>query len=211
MPLPSIPSVPPQTSRQRIMVVDDEEPVLRSTELLLNVLGYEAITLYDVRQVVEVAAREHPDLILQDLKMKNLDLPGLVGALRANPATSKIPLVFFSAREDVAALAAEQDAAGFLPKPFGEQQLTQLLTQTLGPKAVEVQAGVQDAMRREVREHFHNYWNGLTALSTYAKVLMHSGSMDAKDRDTVEHVDKLLLTLEQRTQVLRARLLALIG
>src|SRR5688572_29133095 len=87
-----------ETSHSRtVLVVDDDADVLTSTAMLIDRLGYSTIQLQSADQVPEVAQRERPGLILQDLKMPGLSVAGLVASLRSNPATAEIPLVFFSA------------------------------------------------------------------------------------------------------------------
>lgn len=118
-------------ARPKILIVDDEERILKSTQMLLEVLGYEAVTLKDAHRVHEIAAREQPDLILQDLKMPQIDLPTMVRELKADPATADIPFVFFSASPDIAEKAAHHDASGYLTKPFREAELLEILDRAL--------------------------------------------------------------------------------
>lgn len=113
--------------RKKIMIVDDEESILRSTHMLLNVLGYDSVPVSDVGKIIEVAAHERPDLILQDIKMPSLDVDRLMAALRKNPATASIPLAFFSASPQVSETAAAHRAPGYLTKPFAEDELIKLL------------------------------------------------------------------------------------
>lgn len=124
-----------EAQRKKILIVDDEERILRSTKMLLEVLGYDAVTLDDPRRVVEVAVNEHPDVIFQDLKMSGLDLDALVQDLRANPETSAIPFVFFSASPELPAAAAHHDAWGYLAKPFREEELLHVLRSSTGGMA----------------------------------------------------------------------------
>lgn len=199
--------------RQKIMVVDDELDILRSTQMLVQQLGYECVTLPDARKVVEVAGKEHPDLILQDLRMPNIDIPKLVKGLKDNPATAKIPLVFFSASPDVAKIAAENDVSGFLPKPFGEQQLTQVLIRALGKQAapMEKKATGKEALRQAVTIYFHDYWNTLTALNNYTEFLLNSQNLAEPEKEAAEEMNRLILDLEHKTDALRSHLLSSIG
>jgi CheY-like chemotaxis protein len=121
--------------RRKILIVDDEDRILRSTQMLLDVLGYDAVTLKDSAHMVEVAARERPDLIFQDLKMPRTDVEGLVRDLKANPQTADIPYVFFSASPNLPETAARLDAAGYLAKPFREGELLELLERSLDAHA----------------------------------------------------------------------------
>lgn len=114
-------------TRQKVLIVDDERDILRSTTMLLNTLGYDAVPVSDHRQVVATAEREAPDLILQDLKMPGLNLGTLIKDLRANPATSRIPFAFFSASPHLDQVAVEHDALGVIRKPFDETELIDMI------------------------------------------------------------------------------------
>jgi CheY-like chemotaxis protein len=121
--------------RPKILIVDDEERILKSTQMLLDVLGYDSVTLRDASKVHQVAAKEHPDLILQDLKMPSIDLPALLKDLKADPKTADIPFVLFSASPDIAEKAAHHDASGYLTKPFREAELLEILDRSLPVEA----------------------------------------------------------------------------
>jgi FixJ family two-component response regulator len=195
---------------EKVLIVDDEEDVLKSTEMLVDLLGYEAIPLMDPGRVIEVAEREHPGMILQDLKMKDLNLAGLVASLRSNPITAEIPLVFFSANADLANIAAKYDAWGYLAKPFAEKELAQVLDQTMHHGDPKGQT-TQEAVRRDLRAAFHDYWNLLAALSTYVNVLERSETVSVKDRAVIAGLGDLLLKVESKTDRLRSYLTRLVG
>ncbi len=81
--------------REKILLIEDQDAAWRSTSALLDVMGYEAVRVKDAKGALDAAAKEHPDAILQDIQMPGLDLPELVRGLRENPATARIPLLFF--------------------------------------------------------------------------------------------------------------------
>ena len=83
---------------------------------------------------VRKAASERPDAILLDVMMPGLDGPATLSALRSNPATAEIPVVFLTAK----AMASEIErlmglgARGVLTKPFDPMSLPQELKTCLG-------------------------------------------------------------------------------
>ena len=83
---------------------------------------------------VRKAASERPDAILLDVMMPGLDGPATLSALRSNPATAEIPVVFLTAK----AMASEIErllglgARGVLTKPFDPMSLPQELKNCLG-------------------------------------------------------------------------------
>lgn len=126
----------------KILLVDDEADILRSTQMLLEVLGYECAYTHDPDQVASLARKENPDLILHDLRMPGADVEATMRALRADPATARIPVAFFSASPNLSDQAAELDAAGFLTKPFRVDELRALLERIIGTPAQALKTGV---------------------------------------------------------------------
>lgn len=111
----------------KILVVDDEASILRSTQLLLMDMGFDVVTCADQAQVLDCIRREHPDLLLQDVRMPGLDLERLVGAIRADPAIAKLPILLFSASMDLDEIQERVGAAGILEKPFKPVEIVQAI------------------------------------------------------------------------------------
>lgn len=218
----------PSASAPKILVVDDEIDVLRSTQMLLERIGYATLLLPDAKHVQDVAQKEAPVLIIHDVLMPGLDLTASIQNLRRNPATSKIPIVLFSASDELADKAAELDADGFLNKPFAEQQLREVLEHLVGPapatpKPVQrfmaaprvMSAGDEIAARDEqrvaVKAYFHEYRNILTALNNYAQFLLNSPKIEDPEREAAEEINRLLLDLERKADALRQQLMEFVG
>jgi len=191
-------------TRQQILVVDDEPDVLQSTEMMLNLLGFDALPLLDPTEVVELAARKRPSVILQDLRMPHLDLPRLVRRLRSNPSTKDIPIVFFSAAPEIDQVAARLDADAFLRKPFDPGELGTVIRRSMAAQATLPSADVAHASPLDVL--FHEYWNAFTAVNTAAQTLGRSPGLSHQDRHVMDQVDRLLLKLEREAFALQHEL-----
>jgi CheY-like chemotaxis protein len=105
----------------KILVIDDEDDIRRVACLsLVKIGGLEVVEASSGPEGVRRAAEESPDAILLDVMMPTTDGPQTLSALRANPATAAIPVVFLTAK----ALASEVErlkamgAAAVLTKPF---------------------------------------------------------------------------------------------
>jgi DNA-binding NarL/FixJ family response regulator len=85
---------------KRILVIEDQAPMRRNIALMLELEGYEVVTAENGRAGLEGVKKQHPDLILCDVMMPELDGYGVVQALRADPATTTIPFVFLTAKGD---------------------------------------------------------------------------------------------------------------
>ncbi len=106
----------------RILIVDDEPAIRRVLRVNLEHHGFHVETAADGRTALNLAARWHPDLILLDLGLPDLDGLDIVKAVRAR---SNVPIIILSVRsaerEKVAAL--DLGADDYLTKPFGIAEL----------------------------------------------------------------------------------------
>jgi two-component system KDP operon response regulator KdpE len=106
----------------RILVVDDEQPILRAMAINLRARAYTVDVATSGEQALELAARHHPDVIVLDL-----GLPGISGldVIRGLRGWNSVPIVVLSARDDrlnkVAALDAGAD--DYVTKPFDMEEL----------------------------------------------------------------------------------------
>ena len=197
--------------KAKVLIVDDEPDVLDSTALLVSALGYQPLRVSDPAEILPTVEREQPGLILQDLKMPGLNVAGLVAALRLNPLTAEVPLVFFSAGSDLPTTSARYDAWGYLSKPFGKQELAQLLQQVLGaPTGRSGTPAGRDA-QKEVRAVFHDYWNLLAALSNYILVLDETVGLPPEAQKSVKGLDEIIMKLESKTDRLSTYIRALVN
>jgi two-component system KDP operon response regulator KdpE len=106
----------------RVLVVDDEAPIRRTMAVNLKARGYDVDLAENGKQALELAARHHPDVVLLDLGLPDLDGIEVIDGLRG---WSHVPIVVLSARgserDKVAALDAGAD--DYVSKPFGMDEL----------------------------------------------------------------------------------------
>jgi two-component system KDP operon response regulator KdpE len=106
----------------RVLVVDDEPQLLRALRITLRARGYEVDTAPDGRSALDVAAHRHPELIVLDLGLPDLDGIEVIQGLR--PWFTG-PIVVLSARQDSddKVLALDAGADDYVTKPFGMDEL----------------------------------------------------------------------------------------
>ena len=85
---------------KKVLVIDDDENILRIMVEYLDVLGVKAITTNDPREGIEMAKEEKPDVILTDIMMPGMPGEEVAEVLRTDPATSHIPIIFMTALAD---------------------------------------------------------------------------------------------------------------
>ena len=107
------------TSQQTLLIVEDNEEM---AELLLSLFNNEfnCICATDGQQALDLCQTDLPELIISDVMMPNMDGYQLLAALRANPATSHIPVLLLKAKADTHSRLKGLDllADDFLSKPF---------------------------------------------------------------------------------------------
>ncbi len=137
----------------KILVVEDEEGIRSNLVRMLRLEGFDVIEASNGYLGLQAAGRELPDLVLSDVMMPELDGYGLLEAMRADPVTAGIPLIFLTARTDRMDRRRGMNlgADDYLGKPFSRDEVLdavharmkriQVLEKT-GPKAIEIPAGV---------------------------------------------------------------------
>lgn len=116
------------------MIVDDEEPILHSTALLLRSLGYQTVGTGDARRIIPLVLSERPDVLLQDVRMPGLDVGQMLADLRDQGEAGSIPVILFSASISLGDLGQEVGAA-VLEKPFRPAQLVEAIESALAAAA----------------------------------------------------------------------------
>lgn len=112
-------------SRGRILLADDETLLVKMMKIRLEANDYEVLTAYDGEAALELARREHPDLIILDLMLPKADGYEVCAGLKKDPNCLKIPVVILSARAQDAdkKMGEEVGAAAYITKPFDTQEL----------------------------------------------------------------------------------------
>lgn len=117
----------------RVLVIEDEEILRESILNILNINGFSAIEAGDGQSGLQLAREVVPDLILCDVRMPELDGFEVLKALRQDPLTEAIPLLFLTAEniQNVVRQGQQLGATGYLTKPFTTAQLLEAINQGL--------------------------------------------------------------------------------
>ena len=116
------------TESLSILYVDDEPDIRLIVEIALSMRpGLSVRTAESGEEALAILIGQgwRPDVAMVDVMMAGLTGPEVLAALRAEPATESLPVIFVTARarpQDVAAYVA-QGARGVITKPFDPMQL----------------------------------------------------------------------------------------
>ncbi|MDV6303182.1 response regulator [Rhodococcus cerastii] len=121
----------------RVLVVDDEPQIVRALRINLNVRGFEVVSAASGGEALRVAANFHPDIVILDLGLPDIDGIDVIAGLRG---WTDVPILVLSARTDSADTVEALDAGAddFVTKPFGMDELLARLRAALrrGPHSV---------------------------------------------------------------------------
>jgi CheY-like chemotaxis protein len=125
---------------KKVLVVDDNEIILKTISLKLQGAGYQVVTALDGSQAVAAARRESPDLILLDISFPP-DVDGvpwdgfriMEWFQRLDPS-KRIPVIIITGGDDVKNKdrAISSGAVAFFNKPIDHDDLLKVIRSTLG-------------------------------------------------------------------------------
>ena len=121
----------------RVMAVDDD-PVIRGLlEVNLEMEGHDVVTAVDGRDALDKVREDPPDLILLDVMMPNVNGWQVAEALKGDPATAAIPIIFLSARAMEADVSKGRGVGAdeYVTKPFDPIDLMELVHRLLTERA----------------------------------------------------------------------------
>ena len=85
---------------KRVLVVDDEDDVRAVISCALAEAGWETLEASEGEVAIQVAASEMPDLVVLDVRMGTMSGFDVFNALRTNPKTAHLPVIFLSSVND---------------------------------------------------------------------------------------------------------------
>ncbi len=129
-----------------ILIVDDDELVLRSVQRTLKLYNHHVMVAGGGAEGIQLARRHKPDLMILDVVMPGLNGYQVCRQVRTDPLIEDLPILFLTAR------AKDEDkidgfragADDYLTKPFNIEELRLRVTAILRRRHVEVQKEPQD-------------------------------------------------------------------
>jgi two-component system, OmpR family, alkaline phosphatase synthesis response regulator PhoP len=107
---------------KRVLVVDDEPKIVQLARDYLEHAGFAVATAFDGRSALATARAEHPDLVVLDLGLPQIDGLDVARALRAD---SNVPIVMLTGRSEESdkLVGLEIGADDYMTKPFSPKEL----------------------------------------------------------------------------------------
>jgi DNA-binding response OmpR family regulator len=124
----------PARDQPLVLAADDDEDILALVSFRLERAGYAVIVAHNGEEALELAVREQPDLAVLDVMMPKLDGFEVTRRLRAEEATSRMPIILLTARSQDADVQQGFDAGAddYVRKPFSPDELRVRVQAILG-------------------------------------------------------------------------------
>lgn len=126
------------TTVKRIICIEDEPEMIDLIQLILNRRGFDVIGAAGGKEGLQMIRDMHPDLVLLDLMMPDMDGWEVYQQMKAEESTRKIPVIIVTAKaqniDKVLGLhIAKVD--DYIAKPFGPQELVESVERIFGQKS----------------------------------------------------------------------------
>jgi DNA-binding NarL/FixJ family response regulator len=118
---------------RQLLVVDDDPSLLLAVSETLRAEGYEVVTARRGSEAMVQVAESLPDLIISDIRMPGMDGYALARNLRSNPRTRLIPIIFLTAKDDLAdrITGFRTGVDAYITKPFESEELVAIVKNIL--------------------------------------------------------------------------------
>ncbi len=118
-------------SKRKILLVDDDPGLLKLLTIRLKTEGYDVEAVESGMAALNAATRNHPDLVISDLKMDGMDGIDLLGELQRRWAGLRVIIMTAHGTIPDAVKATQTGAFGFITKPIDKDQLLDHINRAL--------------------------------------------------------------------------------
>jgi len=119
------------TSAKTIIIFDDDDDILSICTYILEEQGWKVYTFSDCNDIINKVSGIKPDVILMDNWIPDVGGITATRTLKSSPELRNIPVIYFSANNDIQILASDAGADNFLAKPFDIDELEKVINSVL--------------------------------------------------------------------------------
>jgi DNA-binding response OmpR family regulator len=123
---------------EKVLIVDDEKKIAEIIKAYLEREGFQTVTAYDGKTALDLAFKQHPNLIILDLMLPEVSGWDVCRAIRKE---SDIPIIMLTARDEVTdkIVGLEMGADDYVTKPFDPKELVSRVRAVLRRTELKVQ------------------------------------------------------------------------
>jgi len=136
---------------KKILIVDDEKPIVDILKFNLEKEGYKTIEAYDGEQAVEMALESKPDLIILDVMLPKMDGFSVCKKIRQK---LNCPIIMLTAKEEVVdkIIGLELGADDYMTKPFSIRELTARIKANLRKHVIHEEEEIVDTASIKIKD-----------------------------------------------------------
>ena len=114
---------------RKVLVVDDSDTDLKNLEQIISAAGYQVITAISGKEAVTKTKSEHPDVVMMDVLMNDMNGFQACRTITNDPDTKNIPVILVSSKGEKTdkVWGNEQGARGYITKPYSRDQIVNAL------------------------------------------------------------------------------------
>lgn len=162
-------------SAGRVLVIDDETPITELVTMALRYEGYQMEQAHSGREGIDKVSHFHPDLLILDIMMPDLD--GYEVARRLRQENQQVPIIFLTAKDSTEDKVRGLETGGddYVTKPFSLEELSArvaaVLRRTKGDKSVSSRLVFEDLELDEETREVYRAGNVIELTATEFRLL----------------------------------------
>ena len=117
--------------KNNILIYDDDPEILLVSKIILEQKDYNIYTRESCDNIIADITLEQPGLILMDLWIPEMGGEQALKLIKDNVNTRQIPVILFSALDDIAEISIRSNANGYLRKPFSIEELIEVVEKNM--------------------------------------------------------------------------------
>lgn len=171
-----------------VLIVDDTAANIEMLGAMLRVKNIQVVATMSGAQALTIAEAKMPDVMLLDIQMPEMDGYQVCEAMKKNPLTRDIPIIFLTAKNETADIVKgfELGAVDYITKPFRPQELFARLKTHIQLKQLQHQTLKQNKELLELNKQkneflgvaVHDLKNPLSGISGLAEFLRNTEGLD---------------------------------
>lgn len=121
------------SERKTIVVVDDMTTILEHAKMILKE-SYRVVPCTSGAQALEIINKIHPNLVLVDVNMPEMDGFEVLSSIKSNPATADLNVILITTElsSDIEERGFELGADDFIIKPFAQTSMLKRISKIIG-------------------------------------------------------------------------------
>ena len=204
-------------TRKKILIVDDENVNLEFFEVMLSKLGFVVEEATDGIEALEKVKKFHPDLILLDNIMPRMSGWEVTKTLKNDPKYREIPIVMFSALDDVKDKVAgfEMGVDDYITKPFNFSEVLARIKAVLRNRELFGQIAIRESrlnlaeeLNRDLKENLSAFVRSIDELDGAIALISKSAAPNG-EKVNQEDLAKTIKALGEKTQIVRKQIASL--